>query len=558
MPTRSTFSQRRAFALPFWLRVLAPGMWTLCSLPPVLPLAGCSRAGSGDEPSQVEALQAEAEPPPEPWSQEGFLRDMARFAEEEDEADSDQTERIWQAARDHETRFFEATGGVIEGWRGLVRFHSVHKGRRVSFAVDLRPRTIPDDDRSFFYTVRAEVGLDTPEMSELALRLDDGHCVRVSGRIDPRERSLTQGGALENPEHGIALTALSPCSGGLPPSETPSLAVPVAVAGSVAAGLAAAGAELAGTTALAAIPAVTAGGTPVLILGTVHIEGSALAAAGAGLSAAAVAALGFVALGAAVDYLDAKIEARKATQRAAYQADGAEYLAFARHVCGGQTMNSACFRNAFREAATFVASSEARLRAITAESESGLSEVQLRWRRNFLAAKDEPSYIVPYARRASEASRALALGETGRARCRKRVDLVHLMREEQKLADGPRTASPTMAEAVALGPCIDLLLVEADYLETEGLSLIWRDAWAEAGYAKDEEASNGWSDGQHAAACEAREEALGKDKVWGPSCELHVLNDTLQCVCVGSKDFDRVKALEKRASAAYDRLVRKR
>jgi hypothetical protein len=496
---------------------------------------------------------------PRDWSQSGYLSVMAKFARRAEKANSAQVRIIAEEARAYEREFFSATDGNIDGWTGDVDEYVVVGARRTSFAVRITPDgTAPPQDDAYRYRLRSSVAPSATELSDVALSLANGRCVRISGRIAQDENGVDVLG----PSRVIELTKLATCGGTDRRVQGPGASGwgvgAAAVAGGAAAGGAAVAAELAGTTSLALIPTIAANGAPMLMLGAVQIPGSALAAASAGLGAAATAGLGFYALGKAVQHIDEKIEINQAATRVAYSSDAQEYFAFARHVCPGQSMNSSCFRNAFREAATFVASSPSRLYAVTAATTDSLSPAQQRWRTNFLDQHSGDESRPAHVRGQAIAKRVLKLSSKARADCRKVVDLVHQTVQESTIQGDARRISGGDAEDITLGGCLDLFLLEDDYLHAEGLALLWRKEWEKTGYASSENAVRGWSDGSYAAKCEAKEAEMNTGKwLLRTDCSLHAVDHEIRCVCLGTPEMEQLNKLEAQARKAWMRRIGK-
>ncbi len=344
------------------------------------------------------------------------------------------------------------------------------------------------------------------ELASFSVRAVTAPSAPIAGRVTVME--------------GVHAPIVQPARGG-------NLGAVVGAAGAVAAGT---GAAVAGTTTTT-IPALAVVGTQqgVALVPTAvtFTEVSVIGALGAGVAVAGLAYLGWRSVAAWARDYERSPEVQR--MRRAYANDAQELLAFARVSCHDASMDSECFRRAFGDAATAIASSPARIDAIT-RVEGPFTPVQQRWREIWRSTgHDELAWGERLRSVASMPARA-------RASCRSKLDLAHRALAARRLIDS--TESLSDVEEVNLGRCLALFEVEEDYLASTWLREEWYEAWARAGlprYGTDFR-SRPWMSIPEADAC--RETERRCDSIFR-CCTLYAWRGSLSCVCRGTPEYAR-------------------
>ena len=328
---------------------------------------------------RLEPCAPSAHPTPTQWSQEELVGLLGHLARQYNAGSDEQQRILYYDAVDIIQQFGNEADGSINQWKGIVTKTGAREGNQAELDVKVGCKDCED----FGLNAQLRFYMGDTQMDEAFLRSNTGSCVVFSGALTPEPNFWDRGweDLTQRPTYKVTPTKLMTCEQAST-LEATTIAqtneeerLGAAAGGALVTGTAAAVIG-AGTTqtvpALILVP--TASGQPALVLGEVVVQTSSISGATV-LGVAGAAAVGFYFLDKAIDESRAVDEAN---WRELHAEDGDEYLAFARHTCADQPMTSECVRSAFREAATFVAGSQARVDTILGKLEAK-SEVQKRW-----------------------------------------------------------------------------------------------------------------------------------------------------------------------------------
>ncbi len=129
-----------------------------------------------------------------------------------DEAPNDiKKSAVFSEARAFDKQFFKKTRNVVTDWKGTIRSMRTEKG---GGGLSLSVRVVGDGIRLTFAqgTGFGEKGIPSKSpVYKAAGDLSEGSCVLFTGKVNPKEDSISESGAMRAPEYKIKFTALKAC-----------------------------------------------------------------------------------------------------------------------------------------------------------------------------------------------------------------------------------------------------------------------------------------------------------------------------------------------------------
>jgi hypothetical protein len=121
---------------------------------------------------------------------------------------------LFNGARTYEAGFFKERKNTIAAWKGWIDDISTSKG-----GGSLRLRVKIGDAGFGGFKVSFETGYEMDEngipsgspVYAAVADLKEKDCVIFSGRVKPREKSISESGAMSGPEYSLSFTSVSPC-----------------------------------------------------------------------------------------------------------------------------------------------------------------------------------------------------------------------------------------------------------------------------------------------------------------------------------------------------------
>jgi hypothetical protein len=253
----------------------------------------------------------------------------------------------------------------------------------------------------------------------------------------------------------------------------------------------------------------------------------------------------------------------------AFDNEAEEYLLYATAFCqkklGGAPvkMTDPCLRDAFRDAATQVASSKVRLRAVLASPEAELSRIEQHWRGVWRVRRaEQPATFEGAFGLVAQAERVLLMEPAAIEQCRYDLDRAHEVANYNGFL-GAR-------EREQLGRCEDVYDVENVHLASGWLSDGWNSA-AERLEVPSSHFTFPWVEPLLYGECKAKERLRrnGMAASLGETCGVRMVGLALSCVCLGdglaraigdedSRAEARLGVAHQRAQKAWQELQRRR
>ncbi len=168
---------------------------------------------------------------PEPSSghPQDFASEMAKFRDRYNAAPNEiKKSQVFNEARAFEDRFFADLQHRVTNWEGWVdRLETNHGGTKLKLRVAIgrgAAKITFEQGYGLFDKIKS-----SSEVYQAASSLQEGGCVLFSGKINGRERSLTEKGAITAPVYEIAFSSVKACTATVPLIENPSVPASPAV-----------------------------------------------------------------------------------------------------------------------------------------------------------------------------------------------------------------------------------------------------------------------------------------------------------------------------------------